>query len=134
MSGEEHSGDAPALTHVRADGTAHMVDVSAKAETSREATAQAVLNTTPEVVRLLSDGDLPKGDAFAVSRVAGIMAAKQTSNLIPLCHPLPITKVTVDFEPGESSVTHEGNGEDQGTHRRRNGSPDRRDRDGADAV
>ena len=105
MSGEEHSGDAPALTHVRADGTAHMVDVSAKAETSREATAQAVLNTTPEVVRLLSDGDLPKGDAFAVSRVAGIMAAKQTSNLIPLCHPLPITKVTVDFEPGESSVT-----------------------------
>ena len=105
MSGEERSGDAPALTHVRADGTAHMVDVSAKAETSREATAQAVLNTTPEVVRLLSDGDLPKGDAFAVSRVAGIMAAKQTSNLIPLCHPLPITKVTVDFEPGESSVT-----------------------------
>ena len=105
MSGEEHSGDAPALTHVRADGTAHMVDVSAKAETSREATAQAVLNTTAEVVRLLSDGDLPKGDAFAVSRVAGIMAAKQTSTLIPLCHPLPITKVTVDFEPGESSVT-----------------------------
>ncbi|MGW9405598.1 cyclic pyranopterin monophosphate synthase MoaC [Arthrobacter sp. NPDC055585] len=105
MSGEEHSGDAPALTHVRADGTAHMVDVSAKAETSREATAQAVLNTTAEVVRLLSDGGLPKGDAFAVSRVAGIMAAKQTSTLIPLCHPLPITKVTVDFEPGERSVT-----------------------------
>ena len=105
MSGEEHSGDAPALTHVRADGTAHMVDVSAKAETSREATAQAVLKTTQDVVRLLSDGNLPKGDAFAVSRVAGIMAAKQTSNLIPLCHPLPITKVTVDFEPGESSVT-----------------------------
>jgi len=105
MSGEERSGDAPALTHVRADGTAHMVDVSAKAETSREATAQAVLQTTAEVVQLLSGGGLPKGDAFAVSRVAGIMAAKQTSNLIPLCHPLPITKVSVDFEPGESSVT-----------------------------
>ncbi|MBF4992826.1 cyclic pyranopterin monophosphate synthase MoaC [Arthrobacter gandavensis] len=104
MSGEEHSGDAPALTHVRADGTAHMVDVSAKAESSRAATAQAVLKTTEDVVRLLSDGNLPKGDAFAVSRVAGIMAAKQTSNLIPLCHPLPITKVTVDFEPQESAI------------------------------
>lgn len=104
MSGEKLSGDSPALTHVRADGTAHMVDVSAKTETSREATAQAVLKTTPDVVRLLSGGDLPKGDAFAVSRVAGIMAAKQTSNLIPLCHPLPISKVTVDFEPAESSV------------------------------
>lgn len=100
--GEERS--APALTHVRADGTAHMVDVSAKAETSREATAQAVLKTTPDVVRLLADGGLPKGDAFAVSRVAGIMAAKQTSNLIPLCHPLPLTKVTVDFEPQQDAV------------------------------
>ncbi|WP_066302846.1 MULTISPECIES: cyclic pyranopterin monophosphate synthase MoaC [Arthrobacter] len=101
-TGEERS--APALTHVRADGTAHMVDVSAKAETSREATAQAVLKTTPDVVRLLADGGLPKGDAFAVSRVAGIMAAKQTSNLIPLCHPLPLTKVTVDFEPQQDAV------------------------------
>jgi cyclic pyranopterin monophosphate synthase len=94
----------PRLTHVREDGSAHMVDVSAKAETSREATAQAVLHTTAEVVGLISSGDLPKGDALAVSRVAGIMAAKQTSTLIPLCHPLPLTKITVDFAPAETSV------------------------------
>jgi len=92
------------LTHVRPDGTAHMVDVSAKAETTREATAQAVLATRPEVVALLVAGDLPKGDALAVSRVAGIMAAKATPQLIPLCHPLPLSKVTVDFHPGEASV------------------------------
>ncbi|MCW2133566.1 cyclic pyranopterin monophosphate synthase MoaC [Arthrobacter sp. VKM Ac-2550] len=92
------------LTHVREDGTAHMVDVSAKAETTREATAQAVLTTRADVVSLLVAGDLPKGDALAVSRVAGIMAAKQTPSLIPLCHPLPISKVTVDFFPGTSEV------------------------------
>lgn len=92
------------LTHVRADGSAHMVDVSEKPETSREATAQAVLRTTTEVISLLSEGGLPKGDALAVARVAGIMAAKKTPELIPLCHPLPISKVTVDFELSESSV------------------------------
>lgn len=87
------------LTHVRADGTAHMVDVSAKSETSRNARAQAVLRTLPEVVAMITAGNLPKGDALAVARVAGILAAKQTSSLIPLCHPLPLTKVTVDFAP-----------------------------------
>ncbi|MCC9206178.1 cyclic pyranopterin monophosphate synthase MoaC [Arthrobacter sp. zg-Y769] len=81
-----------------------MVDVSAKTETTRQATAQAVLRSTAEVVRLIADGGLPKGDALAVARVAGIMAAKQTSNLIPLCHPLPLTKVTVDFTPREGDV------------------------------
>lgn len=92
------------LTHVREDGSAHMVDVSEKAVTAREATAQGILRTTPEVVALISDGALPKGDALAVARVAGIMAAKQTSTLIPLCHPLPLSKVTVDFEPAGESV------------------------------
>jgi cyclic pyranopterin monophosphate synthase len=92
------------LTHVRADGSAHMVDVSEKAETTRQATAQAVLGTRPEVVALLVAGDLPKGDALAVSRVAGIMAAKATPQLIPLCHPLPLSKVTVDFHPAGASV------------------------------
>jgi cyclic pyranopterin phosphate synthase len=95
---------AQGLTHVRADGSAHMVDVSAKPETTREATAQAVLRTTTEVMGLLSEGGLPKGDALAVARVAGIMAAKKTPDLIPLCHPLPISKVTVDFELAESSL------------------------------
>ncbi|XDP46822.1 cyclic pyranopterin monophosphate synthase MoaC [Sinomonas sp. P10A9] len=98
-------GSGPRLTHVRADGSAHMVDVSGKLETTREATAQAVLTTTPEVMALLTEGGLPKGDAFAVARVAGIMAAKKTPELIPLCHPLPLTKVTVDFESGPTSVT-----------------------------
>ena len=86
------------LSHVRADGSAHMVDVSAKAETSREATAEAYVNTTPEVMELVSAAGMPKGDALAVARIAGIMGAKKTSELIPLCHPLPISKVVIDFE------------------------------------
>ncbi|MBG6190336.1 cyclic pyranopterin phosphate synthase [Arthrobacter sp. CAN_A212] len=93
------------LSHVREDGSAHMVDVSAKAETTREATAQAVLHTTTEVVGLITAGGLPKGDALAVARVAGIMAAKQTSSLIPLCHPLPLSKITVDFDARDAAVT-----------------------------
>ncbi|NKX56080.1 cyclic pyranopterin monophosphate synthase MoaC [Arthrobacter mobilis] len=104
MSEQDSSNETAHLTHVRADGTAHMVDVSGKAETTREATAQAVLGTRPEVVALLVAGNLPKGDALAVSRVAGIMAAKATPQLIPLCHPLPLSKVTVDFHPDEASV------------------------------
>lgn len=100
-----HPPSGPGLTHVRADGSAHMVDVSAKPESTREATAQAVVNTTREVIALLAEGGLPKGDALAVARVAGIMAAKKTPDLIPLCHPLPIAKVTVDFELAPTAVT-----------------------------
>lgn len=95
------------LTHVRADGSAHMVDISDKDTTDRTARAQAILVTTAEVTALLAEGELPKGDALAVSRVAGIMATKKTSELIPLCHPLPISKVTIDFtvnQPAEGSV------------------------------
>jgi cyclic pyranopterin monophosphate synthase len=95
----------PALTHLRHDGTAQMVDVSAKAVTVREATATATVTSTPEVLALLGAGELPKGDALAVARVAGIMAAKKTPELIPLCHPLPLSKVTVDFELGATAVT-----------------------------
>lgn len=93
-----------ALTHLRQDGSAQMVDVSAKAETTREATATATVRTTAEVMGLLGSGGLPKGDALAVARVAGIMAAKKTPELIPLCHPLPLSKVTVDFELAPDSV------------------------------
>lgn len=96
--------NATSLTHLRSDGTAQMVDVSAKAETTREATATATVRSTAEVLSLLGSGGLPKGDALAVARVAGIMAAKKTPELIPLCHPLPISKVTVDFELAEDSV------------------------------
>lgn len=86
------------LTHVRADGTAHMVDVSAKAVTSRVAVASSRLTTTAEVVDQMLEGTLPKGDALAVARVAGIMAAKRTPDLVPLCHPLPLTGVSVDLD------------------------------------
>ncbi|MCE3292620.1 MAG: molybdenum cofactor biosynthesis protein [Arthrobacter sp.] len=81
-----------------------MVDVSGKSETTREATATATVRSTREVLALLGTGGLPKGDALAVARVAGIMAAKKTPDLIPLCHPLPISKVTVDFELGPETV------------------------------
>lgn len=94
-----------ALTHLRQDGSAQMVDVSAKTETTREATATASVRTTKEVLGLLGSGGLPKGDALAVARVAGIMAAKKTPELIPLCHPLPLSKVTVDFDLKPDSVT-----------------------------
>ncbi|MFW0775596.1 cyclic pyranopterin monophosphate synthase MoaC [Paenarthrobacter nitroguajacolicus] len=97
----EHGGG---LTHLRQDGTAQMVDVSEKAVTTRVATAAATVRSTPEVLALLGAGELPKGDALAVARVAGIMAAKKTPELIPLCHPLPISKVTVDFDLRTDSV------------------------------
>ncbi len=98
------SNEPGVLTHLRQDGTAQMVDVSGKAVTTREATAAATVRSTPHVLALLGTGELPKGDALAVARVAGIMAAKKTPELVPLCHPLPISKVTVDFELGTDFV------------------------------
>jgi cyclic pyranopterin phosphate synthase len=87
------------LTHLDEAGHAHMVDVSDKAETERMARATATALLTEEAMGLLIQGNLKKGDAMGVARVAGIMGAKKTSELIPLCHPLPITKVTVDLYP-----------------------------------
>lgn len=87
---------AKRLTHIDEHGAARMVDVADKAATVREATAECVVRMSAETVRAVRDGT-PKGDALQVARVAGIMAAKRTSELIPLCHPLPITSVTVDF-------------------------------------
>ena len=87
----------PRLTHLRDDGSAHMVDVTDKAVTRRTASAQAVLVTREDVVAAIADGSLPKGEAIGTARIAGIMAAKQTSTLIPLCHPLPLTKLDVDI-------------------------------------
>ena len=104
MSEQPEDRTPQRLTHVREDGTAHMVDVSEKAVTSREATAQAVLVTRPDVVELLANGDLPKGDALAVARIAGIMAAKRTPELVPLCHPLPLSRVVVDLAPQRDRV------------------------------
>jgi cyclic pyranopterin phosphate synthase len=85
------------LTHLDEHGQAHMVDVGAKAETAREATATGRVRMRPETLRQLREGNLPKGDVLGTARVAGIMAAKRTSELIPLCHPLLLTSVAVDF-------------------------------------
>jgi cyclic pyranopterin phosphate synthase len=85
------------LTHLNAKGEVHIVDIATKAETKRRAVAEAKILTTPETAKALLDNALAKGDALAVARVAGIMAAKKTSELIPLCHPLALTSVTVDI-------------------------------------
>jgi cyclic pyranopterin phosphate synthase len=91
------------LTHLDAQGRAHMVDVGAKAETEREAVAAGRVLMQPETLRLLRAGDLPKGDVLGTARVAGIMAAKRTWELIPLCHQLQLTKVSVEFEFDETA-------------------------------
>jgi len=90
------------LTHLDAQGQAHMVDVGAKAETEREAIAAGRVLMRPETLRLLREGNLPKGDVLGTARVAGIMAAKRTWELIPLCHQLLLTKVSVEFEFDET--------------------------------
>lgn len=87
------------LTHLDADGNANMVDVSEKAVTSREATARAEVRMLPETLKLITEGGHKKGDVLAVARIAGIQAAKRTSDLIPLCHPLMLSKVKVELTP-----------------------------------
>ena len=86
------------LTHINESGEAIMVDVSGKAVTAREAKAEGTIYVGAEILRLLQDDALPKGDVLAAARIAGIMACKKTSDIIPLCHPLPITKASVDLE------------------------------------
>lgn len=86
------------LTHFDASGAAHMVDVSGKAVTSRIATAKGRVVMAPQTLKLITDGTAKKGDVLGTARLAGIMGAKRTSDLIPLCHPLPITKVSIEFE------------------------------------
>ncbi|WP_299933092.1 cyclic pyranopterin monophosphate synthase MoaC [uncultured Pelagimonas sp.] len=85
------------LTHFNEDGHAHMVDVSDKAVTSRVATAEGWVKMAPETFALITEGRAKKGDVIGVARLAGIMGAKKTPDLIPLCHPLPVTKVSVDL-------------------------------------
>lgn len=92
------------LTHTDEKGAARMVDVGGKAPTRRVARAEATVLLTPATLALISEGGLPKGDALAVARVAGIMAAKKTPELIPLCHPLPLSSVKVDFTVLEDGV------------------------------
>ena len=87
------------LTHLDAQGNAHMVDVSEKDVTARSATAAARVEMRPETLALILEGKAKKGDVLATARIAGIMAAKKTHELIPLCHPLMISKVSVEFTP-----------------------------------
>ncbi|MEZ5965708.1 MAG: cyclic pyranopterin monophosphate synthase MoaC [Planctomycetota bacterium] len=97
--------DGPRLSHLDAHGRARMVDVSAKPETERLAEARARIHLTPAVRSMVLRGDLPKGEALAVARVAGILAAKETGRLIPLCHPLGLDHVEVTFQPvGDASL------------------------------
>ena len=92
------------LTHVDAAGAARMVDVTDKVATARTAVATGTLRTTAEVVELLRRDGLPKGDALATARIAGIMGAKRTPDLVPLCHPIALSGVVVDLEPDCSAV------------------------------
>ena len=93
------------LTHLDPDGAARMVDVSAKAVTAREAVADGRIEMSEEAAAAILAGLVKKGDVLAVARVAGIMAAKRTADLIPLCHPIALSAVTVDFLPDDSGVT-----------------------------
>ncbi|QQQ76901.1 cyclic pyranopterin monophosphate synthase MoaC [Saccharothrix sp. 6-C] len=92
------------FTHLDSSGAARMVDVSEKEQTTRTAVASGVLRTTDEVVALLGSDGLPKGDALATARIAGIMAAKRTWELVPLCHPIALSGVRVDLVLGDAEV------------------------------
>lgn len=93
------------LTHLDEAGAAHMVDVSGKTVTARQAVATGRIDMSAQAAAAIRDGTALKGDVLAVARVAGIMAAKKTSELIPLCHPLPLTRVAVDLAVDDSGVT-----------------------------
>lgn len=92
------------LTHLDEAGAAHMVDVSAKAQTMREARASGEISMSSDAIAAISEGRAKKGDVLAVARVAGIMAAKQTSALIPLCHPVALSAVSVEFDVMPSAI------------------------------
>ena len=96
--------DSGPLSHIDDQGAAHMVDVTGKATTRRTAVAAGTLRTSAHVVQLIAAGGLPKGDALATARLAGILAAKRTSDLIPLCHQLALTGVDVELSVGETDI------------------------------
>jgi cyclic pyranopterin phosphate synthase len=98
------------FTHITAEGNAHMVDVTEKNVTERTAIAQAYIEMSPQTLAMIVEGKHHKGDVFATARIAGIMAAKKTSELIPLCHPLMLTKIEVDIkaEPENNRVKKGG--------------------------
>ncbi|RYY23820.1 MAG: cyclic pyranopterin monophosphate synthase MoaC [Sphingomonadales bacterium] len=93
------------LTHLNAAGEAHMVDVAGKPVTQREAVATGRITMSAQAAAAIREGSVKKGDVLATARIAGIMAAKKTAELIPLCHPLPLTRVAIDLTPDETGVT-----------------------------
>ena len=93
------------LTHLNESGAAHMVDVGGKPVTAREAVAAGRITMSADAAAAIQAGAVKKGDVLATARIAGIMAAKKTAELIPLCHPLPLTRVAVDLAPDETGVT-----------------------------
>ena len=93
------------LTHLDETGAAHMVDVAGKPVTAREAIATGRITMSREAVTAIREGAVRKGDVLATARIAGIMAAKKTADLIPLCHPLPLTRVSIDLAPDETGIT-----------------------------
>jgi cyclic pyranopterin monophosphate synthase len=95
------------LTHLGADGAAHMVDVSAKADTAREAVAEGRITMSAEALDAVRAGNIKKGDVLGTARIAGIMAAKKTSELIPLCHPLMLSKIAIAFEFEDQGIRAE---------------------------
>ena len=106
MTAESHPAPDSPLTHFDAQGQAHMVDVAAKASTHRVAIAEGRITMQPATLALIQQGTAKKGDVLGIARIAGIQAAKKTSDLIPLCHPIALTRVAVEFEidPGSNSV------------------------------
>ncbi|MEZ5708847.1 MAG: cyclic pyranopterin monophosphate synthase MoaC [Blastomonas sp.] len=93
------------LTHLDDKGAAHMVDISAKSDTQREAIAEGRINMTAEALAAIRDGNIKKGDVLGTARIAGIMAAKRTSDLIPLCHPLAISHVSVELDMLDKGIS-----------------------------
>ena len=106
MTGNDHGATepAPSLTHFNNAGNAHMVDVGEKAETKRVAIASGLVRMNPETAAAIREGRAGKGDVLGVARIAGIMATKRTADLIPLCHPLPVTHVDIALETGHGHV------------------------------
>ncbi|MHC5653562.1 cyclic pyranopterin monophosphate synthase MoaC [Stappia sp.] len=96
------TADTPKLTHLDDSGAANMVDVSGKAVTTREATARGHVRMKPETLEMIRSGNARKGDVLGTARIAGIMAAKRTHELVPLCHPLALSRVSVDIEPDDA--------------------------------
>ena len=122
------------LSHLDDEGRARMVDVGGKEVTDRRAVARAVVRMSPETARAVPRGDAPKGDVIGTARIAGIQAAKRTAELIPLCHPLPLSFVDVRIEVGDTEVAIEAEARTTGADRRRDGGADGRLRRRADGL